>query len=233
MPILQVHYSVIANAPMPTIAIKSNVKHSFETKSPNEFYMRSILTALSIFENTESFMEFVEDTLSETIQSAPEPLTDMKSKYRSLLQLNTFASEKNKKFYFRPAFMIFYSFMMMKSVKKKFDSEPKKRFLMYLELYHYVVISINNFRNVDFRSIEDEGAFIICSYFNHACAPKLMVKRTGQLRYCVTIPYRTIPIKAGQQLFVTYLGNLCCEQSVEHCQEYLANANVKGVNRIF
>lgn len=44
-----------------------------------------------------------------------------------------------------------------------------------------------------------------------------MVKRTGQLRYCVTVR----PIKAGQQLFVTYFGDLFCEQPVEQCQEYL------------
>ncbi len=181
--------------------------------------MRSILTALSIFgKNTESLMDFVEDALNETITNAPDQLIDMKSKYRALLQLNTFASAKNKKTFFRPAFMIYHSLMMMKSIKKKFDTEAKKRFLMHLALHHYVVISINNFRNVDYQTIEDEGAFLICSYFNHACAPNVMVKRTGQLRYCVTIR----PIKAGQQLFVTYFGDLCCEQSVVYCQEYLA-----------
>lgn len=180
--------------------------------------MRSILTALSLFGNVETLMAFVEDALNETIQNAPAPLTDKKSQYRALLQLNTFASEKNTKLYFRPAFMIYHSLMMMRSIKKKFDSEAKKRFVMHLALHHYVVISINNFRNVDYETIEDEGAFIICSYFNHACAPNLMVKRTGQLRYCVTIR----PIKAGQQLFVTYFGDLSCEQSVEHCREYLA-----------
>lgn len=192
-------------------------EHAFDTKSPNEFYMRSILTALNIFDDADRLMAFVEDSLNENVEKPPESLNDMKSKYRAMLQLNTFASDKNKKLYYRPAFMIYYSLMSMKSIRKKFDSEQRKRFLMHLALHHYVVISINNFRNVRYQTIEDEGAFIICSYFNHACAPNLMVKRTGQLRYCVTIR----PIKAGQQLFVTYFGDLLCEQSVEHCQQYL------------
>lgn len=195
-------------------------EHAFDSKSPNEFYIRSILTALSIFDdNTDSLMAFIEDCINEIIDKPPEPFHDMKSKYRALLQLNTFASDKNRKLYYRPAFMVYYSLMSMKSVRKLFDTEEKKRFLMHLALHHYVVISINNFRSVLYETIEDEGAFIICSYFNHACAPNLMVKRTGQLRYCVTIR----PIKAGQQLFVTYFGDLLCEQSVEHCQEYLLN----------
>lgn len=192
-------------------------EHAFDSKSPNEFYMRSILTALSIFDNTDSLMAFVEDSINEKIDKPPEPLKDMKSKYRALLQLSTFASDKNKKLFYRSAFMVYYSLMSMKSIRKLFDTEQKKRFLMHLALHHYVVILINNFRSVRFDTIEDEGAFIICSYFNHACAPNLMVKRIGQLRYCVTIR----PIKAGQQLFVTYFGDLFCEQSVEHYQEYL------------
>lgn len=193
-------------------------EHSFDSKSPNEFYMRSILTALKIFDNnTERLMEFVEDAINENIDKVPDSLNDMKSKYRAQLQLNTFTSDKNKKLHYRPAYMIYYSLMAMESIKKLFDTKQKKRFLMHLALHHYVVISINNFRNVDCDAIEDEGAFIICSYFNHACAPNLMVKRSGKLRYCVTVR----PIKAGQQLFVTYFGDLFCEQPVEHCQEYL------------
>ncbi|XP_037042566.1 SET and MYND domain-containing protein 4-like [Bradysia coprophila] len=200
-------------------------EHWFDSKSPNEFYMRSIITALNIFDNNaERLQEFVEDAINENVNTAPESLNDLKSKYRALLQLNTFTSDKNRKLHYRPAYMIFYSLMTLESIKKIFDTKPKRRFLMHLALHHYVVISINNFRNVDCDAIEDEGAFIICSYFNHACAPNLMVKRTGQYRYCVTVR----PIKAGQQLFVTYFGDLFCEQPVEHCQEYLlANFNFR------
>lgn len=144
-------------------------EHAFDSKSPNEFYMRSILTALNIFDNNaERLMDFVEGVTKESVYQAPVSLNDMTSKYRALLQLNTFTSDKNKKLHYRPAYMIYYSLMAMESMKKIFDTKQKKRFLMHLALHHYVVISINNFRNVDCDAIEDEGAFIICSYFNHA-----------------------------------------------------------------
>lgn len=193
-------------------------EHSFDTKSPNEFYMRSILMAMSLFENSESLEEFVLNTVNENVKKAPEPFVDMKARYRALLQLSTFASAENKKLFFQQAFMIYNSLLMIKTVQNYFDTEQKKHFLMHLVLHHDIVISVNNFRTGDYQTTEDDGAFIICSYFNHACAPNLMVKRIGRLRYCTT----TRPIKAGQQLFVTYLGDLYCEDSVKHCQDFLS-----------
>lgn len=192
-------------------------EHAYDTKSPNEFYMRSILTAMSIFENTQHLMNFVEMVVNDKIKTAPITLNDMKSKYRALLQLSTFASVKNKKLYFQQAFVIYNSLILLKTINKQFNSLEKKRFLMHLVLHHDIVISINNFRSENYSTTEDEGAFIICSYFNHACAPNLMVKRTGRIRYCIT----TRPIKTGKQLYVTYFGDLFCEKTVQDCQEYL------------
>lgn len=191
-------------------------EHSFDTKSPNEFYMRSIFTAMSIFDSIDDLVAFVEDTVNEK-KKAPGSLTDMKSKYRALLQLSTFSSAENKNLYFQQAFMIYNSLILMKSIKKQFKTVQKKRFLMHLVFHHDIVISINNFRCGDYTTMEDEGAFIICSYFNHACAPNLMVKRIGKLRFCIT----TRPIKAGQQMYVTYFGDLFCTNEVRKCQEFL------------
>lgn len=192
-------------------------EHSFDTKSPNEFYMRSILMAMGMFENADCLAKFVENVVNENIQKVPEPFIDMKAKYRALLQLSTSASAENRKLFFQQAFMIYNSLLMMQTVQEYFDTEQRKRFLMHLVLHHDIVISVNNFRTGNYQTTEDDGAFIICSYFNHACAPNLMVKRIGKLRYCIS----TRPIKAGQQLFVTYLGDLRCEDSIKHCQEFL------------
>lgn len=181
-----------------------------------EFHIRTILMAINIFTDIESLMAFVEEAINEKMQSIPHSLSDTKSKYRALLQLCNFVGKKKKAEYFELGYATFYALLMRKSIKEKFETERKIRFLMHLVLHHRNVISSNGFSTTDNRAL----ACVISSYFNHACASNIFIFSAGNVRFGVT----SRPIKANQQLFVTYLGDLFCDLPVDYCQTFLDDA---------
>lgn len=185
------------------------------SEPPLEYYTGAIFFIMSVLPNVENLIEFVQEAIKKQGKIAPHSLGDVKSKLRALLQLSTHSCpsvEKNRE-YLREAYITYNSLLLRKSIKKLFETEQKKRFLMHLVLHIKCVITNNGF-----NSDERMSLYIISSYFNHACTPNVIGMYTDEnVRFCRT----TRPIKAGQQLFITYLGDVYCEESVEYCQTFL------------
>lgn len=171
----------------------------YDTHRHSEYYMRSIMIAINIFPNIESLMKFVEDAIKNKKPQIPGPLLDIKSRYRALLQLSMYLPrERNEKF-LKDACQLYDCLLLRKSIKRLFNTELKKRFLMHLVLHHGCAISQNHFLTEDRMC-----AFILSSYFNHSCAPNLMTYSIANQRIFIT----TRPIKAGEQMYVSYLLDL-------------------------
>lgn len=188
--------------------------------SPLQYYVAAILFIISIFTNIDSLIEFVEEAVKIERLRAPHSLKDMKSKLRALLQFssNNCATAEKSSENMREAYMVYSSLQLRQSIKTLFDTEEEKRFLMHLTQHLICVMSNNGFSVKNSVEISKMSTYMISSYFNHACALNVLAMTTNEnVRYCKT----TRPFKAGQQLFVTYLGEIFCEESEEYCQTFL------------
>lgn len=184
----------------------------FDTKSDIEFFVRSIFLGLSSFENVDDFIKFVEDTVHDKANVVPDTLKDMKSKYRGFLQLFIFSTPEKIPTYLQNAYRMYTILLLLESVEKQFDTMDKKRFLMHLTLHHVCVMASNAYRIGNKSCVS-----IVHSYLNHACAANLLSTDDGKYAICTTVR----PVRAGQQLFVTYFGELFCTKPVDFCQKYL------------
>lgn len=185
----------------------------FDTESDIEFFVRSIFFGWSSFEHVNDFIKFVEETVHNKMNVVPETLKDMKSKYRAFLQLFIFSSPQKIPKYLKDAYRMYVVLMLLESVEKQFDTSEKKRFLMHLVLHHVCVMASNAYKTKGNKSCVS----IVQSYLNHACAANLLSTDDGKYAICTTVR----PVKAGQQLFVTYFGELFCTEPVDFCRKYL------------
>lgn len=185
----------------------------FDTESDIEFFVRSIFLGLSSYESADDFIKFVEETVHDKTKIVPDTLKDMKSKYRGFLQLFIFWTAEKIPKYLRNAYKMYTVLLLLDSVEKMFDTIDKKRFLMHLTLHHVCVMASNAYSIKGNKSCVS----IVQSYLNHGCAANLLSTDDGKYAICTTVR----PIKAGQQLFVTYFGSLFCTDPVEFCQKYL------------
>lgn len=176
-----------------------------------EFVKHSILECLTLFSNTQQLIDFVEDAVQPTANNIPNELVDMKSIYRGLLQLNAAPTHTNRKILFlQQTYITFNCLLLRKDIQNQFDTEQKRRFLMHLILHHNCVIFLNAFSTHDGRM----NAFVLFSYLNHACASNVRCISQANMRYGITLR----PIKAGQQLFISYLTDVFGDTSVEDTQ---------------
>lgn len=171
-------------------------------KGTLEYYLGAVTSIINTFPNVECLMELVESAIGEDKFGAPAALDDVKSKIRALLQLsrNQSASKAKTRERLNESLLIYNCLSLRKSIQKQFDTDGKKRFLMHLVL-HLNCVMINN----GFNALQQKMTiYIISSYFNHSCAPNVIGKNSAEnVRYCRSVR----PIKAGQQLFISYVND--------------------------
>lgn len=173
-----------------------------------DFLRHSVLQALKFFSSVESFIEFVEDAIQSRTHEIPHHVVDMKSKYRTLLQLNTLSLSYPANL--QLAFIAFNCLLQRNDIMEKFNTEQKRRFLMHLLLHQENIIGSNSFNTHDGR----HDTFVLFSYFNHSCAPNVLSRSRANMRFTFTLR----PIKAGQQLFISYLSDVCGSVTVAETQ---------------
>lgn len=177
-----------------------------------DFLKHSLLKILKSFPNVESLIEFVEDTVASKSSNVPDRLDDVKSKYLALLQLNRATPNLDRKILCIIQTNHTYNYLLLRDdIKTKFNTEQKRRFLMHFILHQILVIFLNGFSTDDGR----KNAFVLSSYFNHGCASNLRCISRANMRFGVTLR----PIKAGQQLFISYLSDVFGDTTVEETQE--------------
>lgn len=177
-----------------------------------DFLTHSFLEVLVAFSSIPSLMDFVEDAIQPTANNIPDRLDDAKSMYRALLQLNVITTHANRKILFQQqAYIVFQYLFLRKDIQDWFDTEQKKRFLMHLILHQICVIFLNSFSTDDGRM----NAYVLFSYLNHACGSNLRCISRSNMRYGITLR----PIKAGQQLFISYLTDVFGDTSVAETQQ--------------
>lgn len=162
--------------------------------------IQSILIAIDLFNTIDDLMQFAEQVIRQ--RRLPAQANDMKSRYSIFLKLHQSFSESR----IYPAYQTYRTLLALPRVKRLFDTEQKRIFLLHLTLHHLTVIPQNIFYQEKFYQdwISARYIYDVMSLINHSCVPNVynssMFNSTG---YCVTVQ----PIRKGEQIFINYLGN--------------------------
>lgn len=170
--------------------------------------IRSILQAIYTFTTVDELQSFVEDAISSDQSEIPESILDEKSRYRAFLKLWYEPKAYERDTFAQQVYFVYQTFLENEIIGPKFNSARKKRFLMHLVAQHYCIVNYSGnivFDNSDDRVGWDANEFrsVLASYVNHSCAPNVTLLSYDGYNVLVTIR----PIKAGEQIFVSYFRN--------------------------
>lgn len=199
--------------------MKKNLDHKIDcTDAGDEFTTKecdtltqSIYVAANLFSDTQVLINFVEDVIKNSPNDIPLTLNSTKSRYRAFLKLNVHLTSDKKSKLLSEVQRKFQQLLLRNSVKKRFDTEYKQRFLMHLMVHHHFINCSNAFECTNNKCL-----FIITSYLNHSCSPNLININYDNRMVCMT----TRQIQKGQQLFINYAGDLV-EQTFDKWQTVL------------
>lgn len=186
-----------------------------DTKSNKEFIIHSIVVAINIFPNVDAMIQFVRQSVEQNTKCVPDSLHDLESKYRAFLRLNVYTGTTKSNENYEGAYKVYQDLMLRKKIVNQFITNAQKHFLMHLILHHIFILN-NSYQ----CNVNNHCAFILPSYVNHSCAPNLLFANNANQIIFVTMR----PIKAKEQLFQTYLGDILSEvpyDSVEYRRQYL------------
>lgn len=164
------------------------------------FILRSLVIGINSFRTINEMMKLVENLRSTNSLEISESCDSSQSKYRTFLKLASCVSNQRIFGFRKIAYFIFHSIMGSSKIAYKFETTAAKRFLIHLIFYHGMILDTNSF------SFEDDVVHIqklalLTSYINHSCLPNVTKLSKGNLSICKTI----LPIKRGDQLFLTYI----------------------------
>lgn len=160
---------------------------------------RSIFMAVSMFENVNELMSFVEKAVScESIAITGK--SDAKSKYCEFLKL----SFDEHKVDTAPTYAVYKALFNNFGFGKTFDSKKYKRFLMHM-VHHHARILDDNMQNLISTTSDEKVCYVstMAAYLNHSCAPNVMLYDRSNMSICIAVR----PIKKNEQLFVSYFEN--------------------------
>lgn len=178
------------------------------------FILRSVIIAIKTFDTIKEMMKFVDDCLKSDHYEVSTSVESSKMKYRTFFKLSSYTSNDKKHDLHKSSYIIFKAIMGSK-LAVKFETTAAQRFLFHLIAHHAHILRTNSFggfaetvsewnevTNNDYSDKERENRLhLITSYFNHSCLPNTIKLEKGTLAICKTL----LPIKKGEQLFLTYI----------------------------
>lgn len=194
-----------------TNCMQMNKLHKFECQlelsDDTRNDMRVAFLAISIFPNADDLMEFVEDSIKTRGREIPQSLNDVKSKFRTFLQLSVLKSAKKQENLLDMSYKIYMNLLSHDIIGLKFDTKKKRNFLKHLVTHNRSLLQSNNFGSRSHMPV-----FINFCYLNHSCAPNLSFAYWNNQLVGITVR----PVRKGQQLFTNYVQSLSSEMPLLH-----------------
>lgn len=168
-----------------------------------KLYIRTILIAVSLFKTIDNLMDFVEKVITKYANEVPKSFTNAQSQYAVFLSIQPALCGRDESDFLFDAQKIYNQLLLAPAIKMRFDSMEKQRFLKHLVVHHLLVTLRNRFQSTtkDNQLEITEIAPLAC-LFNHSCAPNVFNHVIDNRVVFITIR----PIKSGEQLFISYLG---------------------------
>lgn len=162
--------------------------------------VESILIAVSSFPNAESMMKFVKIALATRNFNTPECTSNSQTKYRFFLKL--FVIPIDISIAKQQIFNAYKLLLELPLIQQFFRTKQERQFLMHLIWQHLCVLNTNGFgaRHSKSDIVYMDTIGNLTSLFNHSCVPNTLRINYGNKM----IAYILRPIKAGEQLFISY-----------------------------
>ncbi|XP_037031875.1 SET and MYND domain-containing protein DDB_G0273589-like [Bradysia coprophila] len=184
--------------------------------------IRSILQAVNMFATAEELQQFVEDAIFSDSMEIPESLLDEKSNYREFVKLWHEPNVYLRDMFGQQVYFVHKKLLDHPTIGSKFNTKETQRFLMHLVAQHYCIINYSG--NIVFDNSDDlvgwnfeEFRSVIAMYMNHSCAPNATLVSFDGYNVIVTIR----PIKAGEQVFLSYFRNDKIQHSTIDRKKYI------------
>ncbi|XP_037036760.1 SET and MYND domain-containing protein 4-like [Bradysia coprophila] len=163
------------------------------------FTIRSVVTAINTFSTVDELISFIQKCSSVIYDCTGSD----ESKYGAFFQLSSgVVSNARILDCLEKAYYVFNAVMSSSKLQNKFGTTATQRFLMHLIVHHYFVLCTNSFgyttNGAHVREIS-----LNSSYINHSCLPNVGKLSKGNITVCKAI----LPVRKGEQLFVTYLAD--------------------------
>lgn len=194
----------------PSPECRSSILHEAECSLNPEFdgdgklffLLRTVLHAISLFDNIDQLMAFFVESEDCTQKPLPLPTTNKQSEYRNFTHLqphsNYILMDK-----LDPLIYFAYRAVLQSSIGQKFTTMRRKRFLTHLIFLHMSIISLGYVYEYTSSQSKSQHLSVTFSYFNHSCTPNAMLYFVGH-QYEVVKTMR--PIKANEEICISYFG---------------------------
>lgn len=195
------------------------------------FLLRSVVIAINTFTTVNELLEFVEKSRESDPKDITESVETSISKYRTFFKLASTVTNKRVIDQLKCAYFIYHA-IMGSTLGDKFDTTASQRFLTHLIIHHGLIIRANAFSGYtdplngifgqtavaddDNRQYQRE-IHLLTSYFNHSCIPNIIKLGKDNVAVCKAV----LPIKKGEQLFVTYIDDEAFEMSEKQRNDQL------------
>lgn len=176
------------------------------------YVLRSIIIGLSAFPSVNEMIKLTENWRSTDPYEIPLSTASPISKYRTFFKLSLIVPDSEFLNACKMAYFVYHSIIAAPSFTPKFQTKADQRFLTHLILHHSFILRTNNFGSSSEVPItifgesldsndNEQSIFLVCSYFNHSCCPNITKLSKNNLAICKAI----LPIRKGEQLFITYV----------------------------
>ncbi|XP_031637128.1 uncharacterized protein LOC116349714 [Contarinia nasturtii] len=164
---------------------------------------RSILLAMSLFENANKLMDFVEPIVHGDLGNFPAFISndDKLTKYRAFLHIahGLFMVIDDKK----AAFVNYCALMGHPVVNRYFHTVKHRRFLIHLIFHHISSLRLSALNSIvsGLESLEEiDYTFILSRHFSHSCAPHVRLNLIEGHIAMTSVR----PIRKGQTVHIAY-----------------------------
>lgn len=146
-------------------------------------------------------MEMVQRFNSDAPNEICESISSPQRKYEAFFKLSSIVSEQRLLDYREKAHIIFNA-ILSSSIRSKFSTKEEKRFLVHLFIHHGLILRSNSFQRESGDDFEMK-LNLLTSYMNHSCIPNVIMLNRDN----ITVAKSVLPIKEGEQLFISYVDN--------------------------
>lgn len=175
------------------------------------FTLRSIIVAINSFSTVNELITFIEKFSTNV---------SLESKYGTFFQLSTgVISHQRVLDCLEKAYFVFHVVMSSSKLKQNFATAVTQRFLEHLIVHHYFILCTNSF-GYQTNGIHVRQISLHASYINHSCLPNVAKLSKGNISVCKAI----LPIKQGEQLFLTYIDRNVFGMSEKERNDQLENS---------
>lgn len=200
-----------------------NLNANIDIEGKLSFLTRTVLYAIGLFDSVDDLMEFFEQKNSSDTSYLPSSTINERAKYQNFSNLRPHTKTIRTKNCDPMIYFAYRAITESNIGRKLFKTLRHKRFLIHLIWQHLAIISLGYVHEFTDKKNEfkTQNLSVTYSYMNHSCTPNAMFHLVDNWEIVTVIR----PIKAGEEVYLSYFDKECFLGKHEERQQYLGILN--------